>query len=141
VSPSGLPRDGNCAHQLANYLARDPPASIRRGRFTPSPPPGARWRSSSAYLRSQLQPYQATTSLRVMLQYFMTPDRAILHDPEGWWDRVSNSIGRSAPEISSRASAKANINKDTGGGFLQFTWEAISPHELESYCRVLDNTL
>jgi hypothetical protein len=92
-------------------------------------------------LRSQLQPYQATASLRVMLQYFMTPDRSILRDPEGWWDRVSDSIGRSSPEVSSRASAKANINKDTGGGFLQFTWEAISPHELESYCRLLDNTL
>src|SRR3954466_5321523 len=30
VSQSGLPRDGNCAHQLANYLAHDPPASINK---------------------------------------------------------------------------------------------------------------
>src|SRR5271169_3517943 len=29
VSPSGLPRGENCAHQLANYLAHHPPASIK----------------------------------------------------------------------------------------------------------------
>jgi hypothetical protein len=31
VSQSKPPRDGNCAPQLANYLANEPPASIRRG--------------------------------------------------------------------------------------------------------------
>ena len=48
VSQSALPRDGNCAHQLANYLAHHPPTSIKQGRITPSRP-GARCRSGSAY--------------------------------------------------------------------------------------------
>jgi hypothetical protein len=97
--------------------------------------------ADAASLRMQLQPYRTERQLRVMLQYFHTPDRTILSNPGYWWDEVSNKIGRSAPVISSRASAKANINKDTGGGFLQFCWESISPDELESYCRLLDNTL
>jgi len=76
-----------------------------------------------------------------MLHYFIVPDKAILLNPDRWWDEVSATIGRASPEISSRASAKANINQDTGGGFLQFTWETISTDELESYCLILDNTL
>jgi hypothetical protein len=34
---STLPRDRNCAHQLANYWAHHPPASIKPGRIIPSP--------------------------------------------------------------------------------------------------------
>jgi hypothetical protein len=43
VSRSKPPRDGNCAHQLENYLANQPPASIRRGSigWRSSAPPGA----------------------------------------------------------------------------------------------------
>jgi hypothetical protein len=92
-------------------------------------------------MQAQLRPYQSETQLRVMLQYFFARDRAILSDPGSWWDAVSNEVGRSAPDISSRASAKANINQDTGGGFLQFCWEEISPGELETYTRLLDNAL
>ncbi len=97
--------------------------------------------ADAASLRTQLKPYRTETQLRVMLQYFMVPDPAILRNPGGWWDDVSNKIGRSAPDISSRASAKANINQDTGGGFLQFCWEEISPEELETYTRLLDSAL
>jgi hypothetical protein len=96
--------------------------------------------SSAAALQTQLSPYRGE-QLRVMLQYFMVPDKAILCSPSKWWDEVSTTIGRGSPEISSRASTKANINKDTGGGFLQFCWETISTSELESYCQLLDNTL
>jgi hypothetical protein len=52
VSPSGLPHDGNCAHQFANYLAHHPLASIRPGRFTRSSLPGATWGSGFAYQQS-----------------------------------------------------------------------------------------
>jgi hypothetical protein len=31
-------------------LAHHPPTSIKQGRITPSPSPGARWRSGSAYI-------------------------------------------------------------------------------------------
>jgi hypothetical protein len=97
--------------------------------------------TDAASLRTQLRPYRFETRLRVMLQYSFTPDRAILVDPGRWWDEVSNRIGVSAPDLSGRASAKANINQDTGGGFLQFCWEEISPDDLETYCRILDDTV
>jgi hypothetical protein len=47
---SGLQRDGNCAHQLANYLAHHPPTSIKQGRITPSHSASAVCQSRSAYL-------------------------------------------------------------------------------------------
>src|SRR6516164_2460201 len=34
---STLPRDGNCVHQLANYLAHDPPASVKPRQDQPIP--------------------------------------------------------------------------------------------------------
>ena len=37
ASRSEPPPGGNCAHQLANYLAHDPPALVNEGSFTPSP--------------------------------------------------------------------------------------------------------
>lgn len=43
------PPDENCGHQLANYLAHDPPASIEPGRITPSPSFSASWGSGFAY--------------------------------------------------------------------------------------------
>ncbi|HYL82831.1 MAG TPA: hypothetical protein VE263_01250 [Candidatus Angelobacter sp.] len=95
---------------------------------------------SAASLEAQLEPY-THQQLRVMLQYFIVPDKAILSNPGEWWDGVSGVIGRSAPEISRNASAKANINQDTGGGFLQFCWEDISAGDLKEFCQILDNTL
>ena len=83
--------------------------------------------SDANSLRIELQPFRSAASFRVMLQYFLAPDLARLLDPEGWWDRVSSSIGRPAPGIARKASAKANINEDTGGGSLQFTWKQIPP--------------
>ena len=49
ASPSGLRRDGNCAHQLANYLAHEPRCRDQRDSINPSPSSGARWGSGSAY--------------------------------------------------------------------------------------------
>src|SRR5215831_512042 len=59
--PSEPPPDENCAHQLANYLAHDPPCSINRcSRMTPSPSSAASWGSGSAYRQALVAENQLT---------------------------------------------------------------------------------
>lgn len=75
-----------------------------------------------------------------MLTYSVIPDHARTARAQTWWNEVGDDIERASPSLFRQAAiAKANLNKDTGGGFLQFCWESITGSDLESFYRSLED--
>lgn len=88
-------------------------------------------------IETKLGSYGLHTRFRAMIQYFHQPSLTVKTYPARWWNEIADQIERDAPSVARKGEAKANINRDTGGGFLMFTWESITGEELASFCHSL----